>query len=94
MSGTESTADIDKIATITALSSTKIPPEQKNKLRELLCGCVGPQKRQSDCQRAVSPMCLFCVGETEDEDHMLWRCPQWEALRCERQAPSRHGRLL
>ena len=33
-------------------------------------------------------MCPFCGEEREDEDYMLWQCPQWETLRREKQAPS------
>ena len=38
--GIESTAGIDKLATTKVMNSTKTPPEQRNDLRELLCGCV------------------------------------------------------
>ena len=93
MRGIESTAGIDKLAITKASNSTKIPPEQRNDLRELLCGCVWTQKRQFDCQRAESPLCLFCGEEPEDEEHMLWRCPRWETLRLEKQAPSNRDRL-
>ena len=34
--------------------------------------------KQKNYHRAVSPMCLFCGAEPEDEDHMLWRDPQRE----------------
>ena len=44
MRGIESTAGIDKLATTKAMNSTKIPPEQRNDLREL-CGCVLDTKR-------------------------------------------------
>ena len=77
----------NRIHTTTALKSTNLPPEQKNNLRELLCGCVWTQQRQFDCHRTDSPMCTFCGEEPEDED-LLWRCPQWETLRREKQAPS------
>ena len=33
-------AGIDKLATSKAMNSTKMPAEQRNDLRELLCGCV------------------------------------------------------
>ena len=46
----------------------------------------GHKKRQFDCHKAHSLKCLFCGEEHEDEDHMLWRCPQWETLRREKQA--------
>ena len=46
MKGIESVAGIDKLATSIAMNSTKIPPEQRNDLRELLCGCVWTQKRE------------------------------------------------
>ena len=87
MTGIETTAGIDKLATTKAMNSAIIPPEQRNDLRELLCGCIWTQKRQFDCQSAESPMCLFCGEEPEDEEHMLWRCPRWERLRLEKQAP-------
>ena len=74
MRAIESTAGIDKLATTKLIHSTKNPPDQRNALRELLCGCVWTQKRQFDCQRAESPLCLFCGEEPEDEEHMLWRC--------------------
>ena len=93
MRGIESTAGIDKLATTKAMNSTKIPPEQRNDLRELLCGCVWTQKRQFDCQTAESPLCLFCGGEHEDEKRILWRCPRWETLRLENQAPSNRDRV-
>ena len=44
MRGIESMAGIDKLATSQAMNSTKIAPEQRNDLRELLCGCVWTQK--------------------------------------------------
>ena len=93
MRGIESTAGIDKLATTETMNGTKIPPEQRNDLRELLCGCVWTQKRQFDCRRAESPLCLFCGEEPEDEEHILWRCPRWETLRCGKQAPSNRDRL-
>ena len=37
-------------------------------------------------------MCPFCGEESEDEVHMLWRCPQWETLHREKQAPSSQDR--
>ena len=80
MSGIESTAGLDKMATIRALNSTKIPPEQKNNVRELLGDRVWT---------ADSPD----VEVAEDEDRMLWRCPQWETLRREEQAASSQDRL-
>ena len=83
----------DKLATTKAMNGTKIPPEQRNDPRELLCGCVWTQKRQFDCHRADSLLCLFCGQEPEDEEHILWRCPRWETLRRERQAPSNRDRL-
>ena len=43
MRGIESTAGIDKLATTKAMNGTKIQPEQRNELRELLCGCVCTQ---------------------------------------------------
>ena len=73
MRGIESMAGIDKI-----------PPEQRNDLRELLCGCVWTQKRQFDCQRAETPLCPFCGEEPVDEEHILW----WEMLRREKKAPN------
>ena len=92
MTGIETTAGIDKLATTKAMNSAMIPPEQRNDLRELLCGCIWTQKRQFDCQSAESPMCLFCGEEPEDEEHMLWRCPRWERLRLEKQAPNDRDR--
>ena len=71
------------LATFKAMNSTKIAPEQRNELRELLCGCVWTQKRQFDCQRAETLLCPCCVEEPEDEEHILWRCPRWEMLRRE-----------
>ena len=68
--------------------TTKIPPEQRNDLRELLCGCVWTQKRQFDCRGAETSMCLFLWWEPEDEEHILWRCPRREMLRIVKQAPS------
>ena len=65
MTGIESTAGIDKLATTKAMSSTVVPPEQRNDLRELLCGCIWTQKRQFDCQVADSPLCPFCGEEPE-----------------------------
>ena len=38
-------------------------PEQRNDLRELLCGCVWTQKRQFDCQTAEPPLVPFCGEE-------------------------------
>ena len=93
MSGIESTEGIDKLATIKAVNSTKIPPEQRNDLRELHGGCVSTQKRQFDCQRAESLLCLFCGEEPDDEEHILWRCPRWETLRREKQGPSNGDHL-
>ena len=93
MTGIETTAGIDKLATTKAMNSAMIPPEQRNDLRELLCGCIWTQKRQFDCQSAESPMCLSCGEEPEDEEHMLWRCPRWETLRLEKQALSIRDRL-
>ena len=47
-----------------ALNSSKVPPEQTNHLRELLCGCVWTQKKGSlIATRADSPVCLFCGEE-------------------------------
>ena len=62
MTGIETTAGIDKLATTKAMNSAMIPPEQRNDLRELLCGCIWTQKRQFDCQSAESPM-----------ESLLWR---------------------
>ena len=62
MRGIESTAGIDKVATTEVMNSTKIPPEQRNDLRELLCGCVWTHKRQFDCQRAESLCVCFVVS--------------------------------
>ena len=42
---------------------------------------------------AVFGLCPFCGEEAEDEEHMLWRCPRWETLRLEKQAPSNRDRL-
>ena len=86
--GRQSAADIDKLATIKALSGTDIPPEQKNDLRERLCGCVWTQKKQFDCQEVDTRSCPFCGEEPEDEDSMLWR-----TLRREKQAPTNSDRL-
>ena len=36
--------------------------------------------------------CLV-VRKPEDEDHMLWKCPQRDTLRRDKQAPSRQDRL-
>ena len=63
----ESMAGIDKLATSKAMNSTKIPPEQRNDLRALLCGCVFAMERTLSCS-------LFCGEEPEDEEHILWRC--------------------
>ena len=92
MSGIESTAGIDK-ATIKALS-TKIPPEQKHNLRELLCGCVWTQKRQFDCHRAESPMCLFLLGRNLKTKTACSGDARSGRLLREGQVPSRHERLL
>ena len=51
MRGIESMAGIDKLAATKAMNSTKIHPEQRNDLRELLCGCVWTQKRQFGCHK-------------------------------------------
>ena len=77
-----------------SMSSTKIPLEQQNNLRELLCGCVWTPKRQFDDTEHAHRCASFCGEEPEDEHHMLWRCLQWETLRREGQAPSRNDRLL
>ena len=61
MRGIESTAGIDKLATTKAMNSTKIPTEQRNDFRELLCGCVWTQKGQFDCQRAENLLCVCFV---------------------------------
>ena len=94
MRGIESTAGVDKLATIKALNSTKLPPDRKKTTSVSFSAVAsGHKKRQFDCHRADSPMCLFCGEEPEDEDHMLWRCSQWETLRREKQAPSSQDRL-
>ena len=77
MKGIESTGGIDQLATTKVVNGTKIPPKQRNDLRELLCGCVWTQKRQFDRHRAESPLCLFCTEEPEDEERILWGCPRW-----------------
>ena len=84
MRGIESTAGTDKLAATKAMNSTKIPPEQRNDLRELHCGCVWTQKEQFDCLGAESLLCLFCSEEPEDEEHILWWCPRRETLRREK----------
>ena len=82
MSGIETTAGVDKIATIIALNSTKVPPEQKNNLGELFVVASGHKKKQFDCHRAHSPKCCLLVKNLKT--HMLWRCQQWDTLRRER----------
>ena len=66
---------------IKAVSSTKIPSEHQINLGEASLRLRLDKKRQFDGHRAHTPMCLFGGEEPEDEDHMLWRCPQWEAFR-------------
>ena len=56
MRGIESMAGIDKLAAAKAMNSTEIPPEQRNDLRELLCGCVWTHK-----MHLKTPLRLFFV---------------------------------
>ena len=65
MRGIESTAGIDKVATTKVMNSTKIPPEQRNGLRELLGGCVWTHKKQFDSQRAE-------LIPSSDRDRLTW----------------------
>ena len=62
MRGIESTAGIDKLAAAKAKNSTKIPPEQRHDLRELLCGCVWTQ-RGNLTAKEQSPLCVCFVVE-------------------------------
>ena len=50
-------------------------------------------KRGSLTARERNPFVCFCGEEPEDEEHILWRCPRWETLRREKQAPSNRDRL-
>ena len=77
MRSIESTAGIDKLATTKAMNSTKILTEQRYDLRELHCGCVP----------------FFVMTNLTMKSTILWRCPRWETLRFERQAPSNRDRL-
>ena len=74
MRGIESIAGIDKLATTKVMNSTKIPPEQRNDLRELLVTVFG-HRRGSLTARERNPLCLFCGEEPEDEEHMLLEVP-------------------
>ena len=50
------------------------------------CGsrlCMFGHERGSLIAKEQSPLCV-----PEDEEHILWRCPRWEALRREKQAPN------
>ena len=58
MRGIESTVGIDKLTTTKAMNGTKMPPEQRNDLRELLCGCVWKQKKGSLTARERKPLCV------------------------------------
>ena len=59
MRSIESMAGIDTLATNTAMNCTKIHPEQRNDLRELLCGCVWTQKRGSLIAKMESLLCAL-----------------------------------
>jgi len=81
MWGFGSLAGIDREATGAVLKGSKVTAEEKNLLRELMCGCLWTQKRQHDHGCAESPLCPFCGEEPEDEEHILWRCPRWDSIR-------------
>ena len=68
-------AGIDKLAASKAMYSTKEPLEQRNDLRELLCGCAWTQKWQFDCQRAETPLCLFVVRNLRSYSYSLLLTP-------------------
>ena len=86
MSGIGTFAGIARDATLAALKCSKIDVDEKNLLRELLCGCLWTQKRQHEHGAADSPLCRLCEQEAEDEGHILWRCPRWEPIRFQMQA--------
>ena len=86
MRGIESTAGVDKLATTKVMNTETISVS--------FFMAVFGHKRGSLTARERNPsVCPSCGEEPEDEELMLWRCPRWETLRLEKQAPSNRGRL-
>ena len=79
--GIGSKAGIDRITTIKASNSTTIPPERKTTF-------VSSGLKDSLIATEQTHRCPCVV-----EDRMLWRCPRWKTLLCEKQAPRRQDRL-
>ena len=73
-----------KISTAETTSTSKWPkkvtltPAQGMHLRTLLSGSVHTRCRLLKAGLVKSSLCLFCLQEDEDAEHIFWKCPQWK----------------
>jgi len=74
---------VDRIASMSRLTSNKETDFRKGMLRSVLAGAIWTRIRLFKAGLARSPTCQFCqTGEDETQEHIWWRCPAWDAIRC------------
>ena len=78
---------VDKVATLKLHNSKNLEPYDKGILRGILADAICAQKHLRRSKQAAFSMCPYCWQETEDLEHLYWRCERWSEHRSKYLSP-------
>eukprot|EP00973_Karenia_brevis_P084847 11773266-Karenia_brevis.AAC.1 len=79
---------VDRTSTLALLQGKRLDDHQKGILRGVLTGAVWFGHALFGAGLLAEDVCQYC-GEScsEDLDHLWWRCPAWNHVRCKHYLP-------
>eukprot|EP00973_Karenia_brevis_P085671 11884513-Karenia_brevis.AAC.1 len=73
---------IDKSMTLSLMQGRTLNDYDRGILRSVLAGAVWTQQRLHKAKLTTSSVCQFCTScHEEDQVHLFWECPAWQAIR-------------
>eukprot|EP00660_Eupelagonema_oceanica_P019407 gene19407-biopygen14683 len=73
---------IDRAATMALHNWKRLTGLERGFLRVIIAGGVYTQQRLHQMEQVETPVCTHCdMGVEEDQQHIWWQCPAWQAVR-------------